>query len=759
MSVRHISDREAQPATSRNAALLAVFFAAIFLSAGLLFAVEPMFTKMVLPRLGGAASVWTVALVFFQATLLAGYAYAHLIIRFVPGAASVVAHLTVSILACFALPLHIAAGWVRPPEAAEATWLLELFAVSIGLPFFALAANGPLLQAWFSRTDHPAARDPYFLYAASNAGSFLALVAYPTIIEPNATLGDQTTFWTFGYYGLLLLIGAAGFLLVRMPAGPIAAAAADSASSAPTWRDAGRWVALAAVPSGLLLAVTSHIATDVASVPLFWVVPLALYLLTFVIVFQPRPLIPHAFVLKIFPIAIVFVIASLVIVPIESILTVMVIHLTAFFVIALMCHGELARRRPNPRYLTAFYMWISVGGAIGGVATGLIAPEIFNWVAEYPLLIVLSVLCLPGLALPSSRKHWLAFIGISAVAVLAVAMLKVFGAQISDTALIVSGSVLLGLTAFFWKMPLPFAAITAFLLFASHYYLVDRAHSHVVRNFFGVLNAGETWDGRFRMLWHGSIAQGAQRIRDNAGRPLTGRPELISEFVDGGSFAQVIDAVHARIGAPIDFAVIGLGTGALTCRASPGDNLTYYEINAAIIDIARDPTLFNFVSECGPNTQIRRGDARLTLEDAADASYDLIVVDAFISAAIPVHLLTREAMALYLRKLKPHGVVALHVANKYLELPSVVAGVAESNGVVARVYDGADFRDNPDEMRFASRMAVVARSDQDFGVLADSKYWPPQRRDPGQRVWTDDYSNIIGAIRRNLGERTGDTAK
>ena len=305
-------------ATSPYNLLLTTFVAAIFLSAALLFAVQPMFTKMVLPQLGGAASVWSVAMVFFQTTLLAGYAYAHLLTRVVPGRTSVIIHLVVMVVACFALPLHIVTGWGRPPPQGEAFWLLGLFALSIGLPFFALAANGPLLQAWFVRTDHPAAKDPYFLYAASNAGSFLALISYPVAVEPFVRLSAQTWLWTIGFYVLILLIGGCGALMLRNPGqAPAAATAVVEEAAPPTWGDITWWVFLAAVPSGLLIAVTAHIATDVAAVPLLWVLPLALYLLTFVIVFQTRPLIPHALVVKVQPLFVLGLVAVFIMGPID----------------------------------------------------------------------------------------------------------------------------------------------------------------------------------------------------------------------------------------------------------------------------------------------------------------------------------------------------------------------------------------------------------------------------------------------------------
>src|SRR6266540_3316834 len=387
-----------QPAVAaQGGLLLPVLTAAIFLSAALLFAVQPMFTKMVLPRLGGAPQVWSVAMVFFQAALLAGYGYAHALTRYAPGRKSLLIQLAVMIAACFMLPLSIASGWGKPPAVGEAFWLLGLFTVSIGLPFFALAANSPLLQAWFARTDHPAAKDPYFLYAASNVGSFLALVSYPIVIEPFVRLGDQAWSWSIGFCFLIALLAACGALRWRAPDED--ARAGGAADTPPTWKDAGFWVALAAVPAGLLVAVTAHISTDVAAVPLLWVLPLALYLLTFVIVFARRPIIPHWLVVAVQPAFIIALVAVIIFDPVKTIVGLLAVHLSVFFVNALMCHGELARTRPAPRYLTAFYLWIAAGGVIGGVATALIAPHVFNWVAEYPILIALAVLCRPGLTL------------------------------------------------------------------------------------------------------------------------------------------------------------------------------------------------------------------------------------------------------------------------------------------------------------------------------------------------------------------------
>ena len=731
--------------------LLLVFFTAILISAALLFAVQPMFTKMVLPRLGGAAGVWSVAMVFFQAMLLAGYTYAHLLTRFVPGLGSVLIHLGVLLIACLALPPDLASGWNQPPSHGESFWLLGLFASSIGLPFFALAANGPLMQAWFLRTNHPSARDPYFLFAASNVGSFLALISYPTVIEPFLRLREQTWLWTIGFYVLILLIAACGVLLLRSAKlSPVAATARTEGIAGPTWRDWLSFIALAAVPSGLLLAVTLHISTDAAAVPLFWVVPLAIYLLTFIIAFQSRPFVKQSLVVKAFPFVILALTVFMIIKSLSTIVGIVSVHLSAFFIIALLCHGELARRRPAPQFLTAFYMLISAGGMIGGISVGLIAPQAFNWVAEYPLLVALSVLCMPGLALATrGNQQYLLFAALALAAAL-LAILMSSGLKPDDNLITLFIGALLGLIAYFWRAPLAFAAIIAFVLVLGHYQYNDAVNNLVVRNFFGVLSAAETADGRFRLLWHGGIGQGAQRIRDRDGNPITGRPEMISEFQAGAGIAQTFEAVRASVGGPISYAVIGLGTGSLTCQARPEDSAIFYELDPDVIRIARDPNLFSFVSECRPNISIVQGDARLTIANAPDASYDLIFVDAFIGAAIPVHLLTREAMAVYLQKLKPNGIVAIHVSNYHLELATVVAGVADAHGAITRHYNGGDVPENASEQKWVPIVAAVARKDQDFGALAKSRFWPILPPDPTQRVWTDDYSNVLGALARRL---------
>jgi len=732
--------------------LLGVFACAIFLSAALLFVVQPMFTKMVLPRFGGSPSVWSVAMVFFQAVLLAGYAYAHGITRWLPTRLAVPVHIALLAVATFALPLAIAAGWGRPPSEGATGWLLGLFLVSIGLPFFALSANGPLLQAWFARTGHKAAKDPYFLYAASNVGSFLALVSYPFAIEPFTRLGEQTAAWSVGFYLLIVLIAVSGvLLLLRSPNVLPAPAEGAAGEAAPSWRDAAVWVALAAVPSALLIAVTAHISTDVAAAPLLWVIPLALYLATFVIVFQTRPLLPHRWMVLVQPLAIVVLVGVLAVGVLSYLVLTLALNVVTFFLCAMVCHGELARRRPAARHLTAFYMWMSAGGMIGGISAGLVAPHVFSWVAEYPLLIVLAILCRPGLALPHARRDMLWWLLILGLAVAIVVARLVFKRDVDTN---VYWVVVVGLLWFAFVLQrhvLPFAALIALTFLVANLYGADGTRRATVRSFFGVHKIVDSEDGMFRILLHGTTEHGAQQLRDEEGRPLTGRPEPLTYYHADSPMARGLAAARARKNGPLRVGVVGLGTGSLACHVEPGDTWRFYEIDPAVVRISRDEARFTYLAQCAPNVPIVLGDARLTLADAADGSYDVLVIDAFSSDAIPVHLLTREAMAIYRQKLAPGGMALVHVSNRHMELGSVVAGIAQANGMVTRVID-SDEGEDEENHKFSSHLAAVARTDADFGALTEAEDWMVVEADPAQWVWTDDYSNIVGAIVRKMRE-------
>ncbi|MGA8653820.1 MAG: fused MFS/spermidine synthase, partial [Xanthobacteraceae bacterium] len=733
--------------------VLAIFTAAVFTSALLLFAMQPMFTRMVLPRLGGSPSVWSVAMVFFQTMLLAGYAYAHVLMRAVRPPVVVAVHLALLVAAGLTLPLSVAPGWGDPPGTWAALWLIGLFAVSIGLPFFALAANNPLLQAWFVRTGHPAGKDPYFLYAASNAGSFLALLSYPFVLEPTLSLRQHIGLWSGGFWLLFALIVACGYLLLRSPArADVAAFAEAPASPAPSWLTLTRWGFLAAVPSGLLVAVTAYISTDIAAAPLLWVVPLSLYLLTFVLVFQSRPLLPHRWMLRLQPFAIAGIVALLPFNDTDYLLFDLGAHLLAFFIIAMASHGELARQRPPPQHLTTFYLAISAGGMVGGLFAGLIAPAVFSWVAEYPILLVLATFCRPIGRLGWERRDRVFW---AAEAMFGLAVLLpgiVFGwmpqgrvvtAVLVAIALIALASVLL------MRRPFKAAFAIAIALAMVRLYPGDEARTQTLRSFFGVHKIYDTPNEAYRVLMHGTTVHGAQRLADDKGKPIVGRPEPLTYYHANSAMAQVIRAVRKRKGA-LRVAVIGLGSGTLACYVEPGDEWRFFEIDPAIVAIARDRPRFGFVRACAPQVPIVLGDARLTLAREPDQSYDLIIVDAYSSDAIPIHLATREAMAIYKSKIAPDGVVALHLSNANLALDDVAVGIAAANGMKTWLYDDSAEEDDDDAFIYPSDVAIAVNNTADAGELAASKNWKLTEPEPSQRPWTDDYSNILRALIKKL---------
>jgi hypothetical protein len=745
----------AEPSASRNRLVLVVYTSAIFVSALLLFSVQPLFTKMVLPRLGGSPAVWSVAMVFFQSLLLAGYAYAHFLMQVKNRVIPVAVHLVLLLIAIATLPLSIANGWGEPPNSAYAFWLLGLFAVSIGLPFFALAANNPLLQAWFVRTGHPAGPDPYFLYASSNIGSFLALLSYPVLLEPMFTLHTQNLMWTGGYGLLILLIAGCGALLLTSPARAAADLAIEETEApAPTWALRARWIFLAAVPSGLLIAVTAHVSTDVAAAPLLWVLPLSLYLLTWVLVFQSRPLLPHTWMLMLQPIAIAGVIVLLAIGGEQNLLLTVGGHQLCFFVIAMACHGELARTRPAAKYLTGFYVALSFGGMVGGLFAGLIAPFAFSWVAEYPILLALAALCRPAgdERWPVwSRWYW-PFLAVLAVALIAPAWsagqiqswLEDHRVWVAGGVGVLAGLAALGLNASRRKV----FATAVVALDLIRVYPSDDGRVVTARSFFGVHKIVVTQSGQYHVLMHGTTIHGAQKFLNDDGSPVTGRPQPISYYHKDGGIGRAITAIREVKGAPLHVAVIGVGAGTLTCAAEPGETWKFFDIDQTMVDTAKDPKYFSYIQNCAPDLKPVIGDARLTFAKEPDGIYDLIIVDAYSSDAIPIHLATQEAMQIYKSKLAPHGAVVMHVSNRHLELESVVVGIANANELKSWVYNEDSGRD--DEYIFATDVVVSAREETDVGKLASSDKWEETEPTEGERVWTDDYSNILGAVYRRL---------
>jgi hypothetical protein len=726
-------------------AALPLFAATLFASALLLFAVQPMFAKMVLPILGGAPAVWSVAMVFFQAALLAGYGYAHLLARTLPVPYAALVHLGVLAVAAFTLPIAMA-DFGTPPSDGIALWLVALFTVSIGLPFAALSASAPLLQSWFAATGHTQARNPYVLYAASNLGSFAALLAYPLVIESLLPLRVQAWAWSVGFAGLAILVAVAGVIAARGEGSVVRTAAVHAA--APTWRDRLSWIALAAIPAGLVIAVTAYISTDVAAAPLLWVLPLALYLLTFVAVFRDKPWFRHDIVLKVVPFLVAPLSISLLGAERAFWAATISLNLLGMFALALACNGEVYARRPAPARLTEFYLWTSFGGVLGGIFAGLLAPHLFDRTSEYPILIVAALLAMPG-ALGQSVRDFLKRIW-PALAVAAVAIVQpfLFDLHLGHATLLpfqVALVLLVGVMLLVRRDTARFAALAAVAFIVTGVWQPGASVIETTRSFFGVHRIVEV--GAHRLLHHGTTIHGVERVRDAEGKAVTGRPEPLAYYYFGGPISEGIVAARATQSGLRNVAVVGLGAGTLACHVRDGENWTFFEIDPEVVRLARES--FRFLPQCAPNAPVVLGDARLTLA-ASKQQYDLIVLDAFSSDAIPTHLLTREALRGYLARLSPHGMIVMHISNRHLELANVVSAVGAAEGLATSVKVDTKANDFITDFRSNALVAALARTPVDLRDLPEG--W--QRLAPTTVApWTDDYSDVVGAILRKKGWR------
>ncbi|MGD9828195.1 MAG: spermidine synthase [Hyphomicrobiaceae bacterium] len=740
----------------RERLVLPVFVVTIFLSAFLLFAVQPMFAKMVTPKLGGTPAVWSVAMVFFQAVLLAGYGFAHALNRTLTPRQAVLTHVGVcAVVALVGLPIAFDQTLGAPPSQGQAFWLIGVFALSVGLPFFSVSANGPLLQAWFSRSGHAHAGDPYFLYGASNLGSFAALLAYPFVIEPWLALKTQSTLWGVGFVLLAVSIAASGFVAMS---GSAAAGAclkpsqAREVGAAIGWQKRLAWIALAFVPSALLVAVTAHISTDIATVPLLWVLPLALFLLTFVLAFSSRGERLHVKLLALQPAVLAVLVAIVVLPRIAPLGVVLAAHLGFFFVSAMICHGELYRRRPQASRLTEFYLYVSLGGVLGGVFASLLAPAIFNDILEYPLLIIAAALARPGL-LAEVRRVGFARVAIIAGAV-ALAFVALQAGRVVLPMLVGLGAllVLAGTIVISREAPLRLVAATVLAVLLQQLGMNGSEIVSRTRSFFAVHTVRQTEDGRARYLVHGSTVHGAEWVRTADGSPVKSRPEPASYFYRGGPYAAAIEAARQVHGGKLGrVAVVGLGMGSLACHARSGEGWEFFEIDPEVVRIARDRSVFRSFTACAPGAPVVLGDGRLTLAEAKPG-YDLIILDAFSSDAVPVHLLTAEALAMYAAKLSPKGAIVFNITNRHMLLDQVVAGAAGAAGLMAwHKRDQAVLPPFAASLQARAHVAIAARRPEHVGRISADTSWSKAEAGPAGRVWTDDYSNIMDPVRRKLG--------
>lgn len=740
--------------------MLALFSLAIFVGAALLFLVQPMIARLVLPTLGGSPAVWNTCMVFFQALLLGGYAWAHWSVKWLGVRRQAPLHGLLMLAGLLALPIALPQG-APPPDAWPVPWLLGALAYAVGVPFVLVSTGGPVLQRWFAETGHRAAKDPYFLYAASNAGSLLALVAYPLVIEPQLALVDQRRLWAIGYIVFATLVAACVVAVLRSRGAPSAQPEAEAVTAGdvhdtplpPRWR----WIiiALAFIPSSLMLGTTHYLTTDIAAFPLLWVVPLAIYLLTFILAFAKRRVISTrglsflaAIVLT--GLAVAFL-AQGQRLPAWAMFSV---HLLSLAVIALLCHTRLADLRPPTARLTEFYLLISVGGVLGGMFNALLAPLIFNFIAEYPL--VLAAACLVRVVkVPDSTGvrralHWLLFpliVGLAAL-ILGTSNLNPFPEQVRmGVAIGVPAALLYLLLA---RSRVGFAV--GFLAMAIVGHALDAGRSSVVhrdRTFFGVLRIDrfavnqDTPPATVTELVHSTTIHGLQ-FSDDARRVVPA-----GYYHPEGPLGDVFKAhndtpLFDRIG------LVGLGTGAIAAYGRPGQELIFHEIDPQVERLNREGKYFTYVNDAlarGVKLEIVLGDGRRTVEAEPDGLYGLIVLDAFSSDAIPVHLLTREAMEIYARKLKPGGLIAVHVSNQYMELRPVVARIAKDLGLTGmQKWDGADASERWNTGRLSSDWMVLARREEDLARIRDVPGWTMIDPNPKAPLWTDEFSNVLSVM-------------
>jgi SAM-dependent methyltransferase len=782
-----------------------LFAVALFVSAFLLFWVQPLVGKTVLPLLGGTPAVWNTCMLFFQALLLAGYAYALALTRWLSARAQALVHVGLLVVAALALPPSLgadASGGV-PEGGSPAWWLLKTLALTVGPPFLVLSASAPLLQRWFSRTRDASASDPYYLYAASNAGSLFALLGFPVLLEPRLTLGEQGRVWTFGYLALAALVAACAFAALRARAPSVAAVDVEGEAAGEvvdesvrdenvtpvTWRRRLRWMLLAFAPSSLVLGVTTYITTDLAAVPLLWVIPLALYLLSFVIVFARGRRISPGFAGRLVPgtavlLALVYLSGAT-----EPAWFLIIFHLLFLFCAALVCHGQLADDRPAPAHLADFYLCLAAGGALGGLFNALVAPVAFDTLIEYPLVVVLATYLRPGFrrergrllglrlgarpapvvsittdtfaapdavdgddeAVSEGRPRALDFLLPLVMGLLAAALLLVarrYELENMERVALSLGVPLFLLNHFFAPRPLRFALGLGAVMIASALFFEESVRTlHASRNFYGTHRVEANDDDSLHWLQHGSTLHGKQYT--DPARAC----EPLSYYHREGPLGLVFNAVRAKRDAagasahPLSVAVVGLGAGTTAAYARAGESWTFYEIDPAVVEVARDPRYFTYVSACaGAPIGVVVGDARLRLREARDGAYDLITLDAFSSDAVPAHLMTREALALYLRKLAPGGVIAFHVSNRTLELERVVGGISEEAGLASRIFN--DGRQGSELGLDSSTWVTVARTSEDLGQLTTDTNWPEFDRDVYKlEVWRDDFSDVLSVFR------------
>jgi len=743
------------------------FALTLFLSALLLFSVQPMFGKLLLPLLGGTPSVWNTCMVFYQSLLFLGYLYAHYVSTRLRLTHQTLLHLSIFVICLTLLPVGLNDKTAPSADSNPLLWLLGTLTVAIGLPFFLVSTTAPLLQKWFSGLGHNRSEDPYFLYAASNAGSLLALLSYPFLIEPVIGLKQQTLYWSVGFclFGACLSCCAYLYWKNHSDSSVEQNETAQNDITPLHWSTISYWLALAFVPSSLLLGVTSHISTDIAAAPLLWILPLSLYLLSFILVFSRWGDRIHPFMVAVQPIALLPLIAFSFINPAAIPYWMnLIFNVLAFFAAAMVCHGQLAINRPSTRHLTHYYLIMSFGGMLGGLFNTFVAPAIFNSVIEYPLMIVAALLLRPSSSNRLSAfklfgSEWPGWIidSIFPLLVLLTGVLVYFSDISIGRNIDVIGVVLLvlaGLSYALRQRAIHYGLfVGALLVLATGLHSVLSNVIYRERTFFGVLSVHntvlpeQTASGRiarhFRELWHGTTKHGAQYLDASL------QCEPLNYYSRPGPIGQFFSAFD-RVNGDWNIGVVGLGAGTMAAYAKPRQHWRFLEIDPEVNRIASEPRFFTYLSDChSSHIELEAGDGRLLLKAFPDHSLDLLVLDAFSSDAIPVHLLTREALALYRQKLKNDGYMAFHITNRHLDLQQILSSLAWDMKYSLLAQQFYPSENKPQITR--ADWVIVARNEALLQPLKQQtrSNWKTLPLNLHMKVWSDDFSNIFDVWKEN----------
>ena len=716
------------------------FVTTIFLSASLLFFVQPLFAKIVLPVAGGGPAVWTTAMLFFQAVLILGYLYAHLSVRYLSTKVQVILHMGLWAMALFFLPPSLPEAWQLEADKAIAPQVLMLFALGIGAPFALLSSNAPLIQSWYSNSGGPSSDDPYFLYASSNFGSLIALLAFPLVAEQFFGASTIALGFTLGFICLgagLLLCGLLSFsnYSININILNVEDEVDDSAQNYLTW------CLYAFVPSSLMLAVTSKLSTDIGAVPLIWVLPLALYLLSFVVAFGR---IPQALERSLTSLSVVAILAMLLqfltLGASQMTILLLIMLLFGFFLVAVFAHRALFQMRPSARHLTKFYLCLSLGGALGGLFNSIIAPSIFNDLAEGPITLAIALLIVlqPFLKLTKSQILRAGTLGLGLGMTL-----TIIASQFEPTTatLAVVAAIGFGIPYMVFKAQRGPALLAISCAVSLPLWLAGPTDLiHADRSFFGLHRVLER-DG-VRLYSNGNTVHGAQSLADIGAE----RPKPLSYYHPMGPMGQVLLSPVGESAGSIG--IIGLGVGSLACYARPGQSWHMYEIDAVVDRIARTPEMFTFLDACGPDAPTHLGDARVVLEGQTDLKFDILIVDAYSSNSVPVHLTTNDAIQLYLNRLTEDGVLLFHISNRYYDIGKPLSRSAKNLGVFAwRQFQEGHVTDDPG-FKASDVVMIAANRDAASSVLASGN-WTELQSDGGP-IWTDDKANPLSILKTGL---------